>query len=60
LRQADPIIEAEVRLQLQWSADERTTAALQRQAKLMGFDSPTEYLLEVIATTLADNEAFQA
>jgi hypothetical protein len=52
----DPITEREVKIELQWSADKRTRQALQRQSKLMGFDSPTDYLLQLIAVTLAGNE----
>jgi hypothetical protein len=35
----DPIQENEVNLILQWTADERTTIAIARQAKLMGIES---------------------
>ena len=52
----DPITESEVKMELQWSADERTRQALQRQSRLMGFDSPTDYMLQLIAATLASNE----
>ena len=38
---ADPIRESQVKLTLDWSADERTTKAIKRQAVLMGFASPT-------------------
>jgi hypothetical protein len=54
----DPIREEEVNLQLlDWIADARTTAALERQAALMGFASPAAYLHQLIAATLASNEA---
>jgi hypothetical protein len=52
----NPITEREVKIELQWSADERTTQALQRQTALMGFKSPADCLLQIIATTLASNE----
>ena len=52
----DPITESEVKMELQWSADERTRQALQRQSRLMGFDTPTDYMLQAIATVLAGNE----
>ena len=52
----DPITEREVKIELQWSADQRTTEALQRQAALMGCHSPTDYLLQAIAAVLAGNE----
>jgi hypothetical protein len=42
----DPISENEVKFELSWSADERATEALNRQARLMGFASPTDYLLQ--------------
>jgi hypothetical protein len=32
----DPISEEEVKIELNWTADERTTRAIDRQAKLMG------------------------
>ena len=49
----NPITEREVKIELQWSADQRTTEALQRQAALMGCHSPTDYLLQAIAAVLA-------
>ena len=38
----DPLTEEQVYIQLSWSADEGTRRAIERQAKLMGFDTPTE------------------
>ena len=52
----NPIRESEVNLTLNWSADEHTTRAIKRQAKLMGFKSPTAYLLQALAATIAGNE----
>jgi hypothetical protein len=52
----DPISESEVKLELHWSADEHTRAAIERQARLMGFDTPTDYLLQILAPTIASNE----
>jgi hypothetical protein len=52
----NPITEGEVKIELQWSADERTRQALQRQSRLMGFGSLTDYMLQAIATVLAGNE----
>jgi|HubBroStandDraft_4_1064222.scaffolds.fasta_scaffold2591892_1 hypothetical protein len=53
----DPIKEEEVNLVLgDWTADARTTRALERQAALMGFESPVAYLQQLIASTLAGNE----
>jgi hypothetical protein len=52
----DAIRESEINLTLNWSADERTTAAIKRQAALMGFESPTAYLLQALAATIAGNE----
>jgi hypothetical protein len=52
----NPISENEVKLRLRWSADERTTEALRRQSRLRGFDSPTDYTLQLVAVTLANNE----
>ena len=49
----DPIKEEEVNLVLgDWTADARTTRALERQAALMGFKSPAAYLQQLIASTL--------
>ena len=42
----DAITEAEVNLELAWSADERTRQAIERQAALMGFESPVAYLVQ--------------
>jgi hypothetical protein len=40
---SDPIREGEIKITFgNWSADERTRIAIERQAKLMGFDDPTE------------------
>jgi hypothetical protein len=52
----DAITEDEVELQISWTADERTTQAILRQADLMGFESGTDYLLQLIAATIASNE----
>jgi hypothetical protein len=49
----DPIREWQVNLTLEWSADQRTTRAIKRQARLMGFESPRAYLLQALAATLA-------
>jgi hypothetical protein len=53
----DPLTEDEVKLELSWQADDRTRVALERQAKLNGFDSVTEYMLDIIAYRLATDEA---
>jgi hypothetical protein len=52
----NPIQEAEVKINLSWTADQRTTEAIERQATLMGFDSPKEYLEQAIAAVLSGNE----
>jgi hypothetical protein len=36
----------------------RTRQAIERQAALMGFETPTDYLLQLIAATVASNEEF--
>jgi|SRR6516164_8723633 hypothetical protein len=43
LEQLDPLTEEQVHIRLSWTADERTRRAIERQAKLMGFDTPTEH-----------------
>ena len=45
----DPLPEDQVKLELAWSADERTRTAIERQAALMGFASPTAYLHQALA-----------
>ncbi len=53
----DPVREEEVKLELTWSADERTRAAVERQAALMGFATLTAYLHQALASVIAGNEA---
>jgi hypothetical protein len=47
LEQLDPepdsLTEEQVHIRLSWTADERTRRAIERQAKLMGLNTPTEY-----------------
>jgi hypothetical protein len=52
----DPIRESEVNIRLTWSADERTRQAIERQAALMGFSSPSAYLHQALAAVLSGNE----
>jgi hypothetical protein len=52
----DPIQENEVNLTLQWSADERTSQAIKRQAKLICFKTPNDYLCQALAAVIAGNE----
>jgi hypothetical protein len=54
----DPIRESEVNIQLNWTADERTRLCIERQAACMGFESPTAYLHQALAATLAGNEEY--
>ena len=53
----DPIRGEEVNIQLTWVADARTELAIKRQATLMGFDTPADYLAQTIAKALATNDA---
>ena len=53
----DPIREEEVNIQLTWVADARTELAIKRQATLMGFDTPADYLTQTVAKALASNDA---
>jgi hypothetical protein len=53
----DPVTEIEVNIDLKWTADPRTQLAIQRQTKLMGFESADDYLRQIIAKTIASNEA---
>jgi hypothetical protein len=57
IRLPDPITLDEVKLTLTWSADDRTRAALERQAAAQGCESVTEYLEITMAQALADDEA---
>jgi len=50
------ITEEQIKLELGWSADERTRLAIERQAALMGFESPSAYLAQALAATIAGNE----
>ena len=52
----DPVPEEEVNIQIIWTADQRTQLAIRRQAKLMGFDTPTDYLRQALAAVIACNE----
>jgi hypothetical protein len=54
----DPVRESEVKVELGWKADERTQKAFEHQAKLMGFDTPTNYLHEALASVIAGNEEY--
>lgn len=53
----DPVTEEEVSIDFgTWKTDQRTGQAIERQAKLMGFESPTAYLRQALAATIAGNE----
>ena len=56
IRLPDPLTEEEVRIQITWTANVRTELAIRRQAKLMGFATPTDYLLQALAAVIAGNE----
>ena len=56
IRLPDPLTEEEVRIQITWTANARTELAIRRQAKLMGFATPTDYLLQALAAVIAGNE----
>lgn len=46
----DPIREEEVNIRLlDWTTEARTTEALERQAALMGFETPAAYLHQALA-----------
>ena len=55
-RLPDTIEEEEFELQISWTADERTTEAILRQSELMGFESGTDYLIQLITAIVADSE----
>jgi hypothetical protein len=52
----DPISEEEVKIWLNWTADGRTTRAIERQAKLMGMTA-NQYLTQALAAAISDNES---
>ena len=52
----DPVRESEIKIELTWTADERTRKAIERQAAIMGFESPTAYLQQALAAVIAGNE----
>jgi hypothetical protein len=55
-RLPDPITDDQVNIEITWSADERTSAALERQAKKLGCDSVTEYVRSSVAMWLVSDE----
>jgi hypothetical protein len=52
----NPIKKHEVRIELNWSADKRTHNVRKRQAAVMVFETPADYLHQLIAATLAGND----
>jgi hypothetical protein len=52
----DPLRKEEVNIQVTWKADARTELAIKRQANLMGFETPADYLTQIMATALASND----
>jgi hypothetical protein len=50
------LTEDEVNLDITWTADAKTTAALERQACCNGFESVKDYLQQMIAAQLASDE----
>src|SRR5438132_12180152 len=52
----DPVRESEVNIYLNWTVDERTEKAIERQAKCMFFELLTAYLHQFIAAVLTCNE----
>jgi hypothetical protein len=51
-----PLRKDEVKLDISWTADAKTTAALERQAQCNECSSVKEYLLKMITERLADDE----
>jgi hypothetical protein len=52
----DSITEQEVAIDIDANADQRTTRAIERKAKLMGFAIPNDYLCQAFGATIPDNE----
>jgi hypothetical protein len=44
-------------IQLTWTADGRKELAIRQHVNLMGFETPANYLIQVIAGAIASNEA---
>lgn len=51
-----PLTEAEIKLDITWTADAKTAAALERQAHCNEFASVKDYLLDLIVTQLLGDE----
>jgi hypothetical protein len=52
----DPITEDEVKIEITWTADQRTRQALERQARKIGYDSVDEYVLSAVVDRLITDE----
>lgn len=52
----DAIREDQVKIKISWTADPRTTAALERQAEKLGFDSVNEYIHSTVVQNLINDE----
>jgi hypothetical protein len=52
----DQITEDQVNIEITWSADARTTAALKRQAAKIGFESVNDYVRSMVFEILVNDE----
>ena len=52
----DPIREEDVNIRFTWTADARTELAIKRQANLMGFKTTADYIAQMVARVLANND----
>ena len=52
----NPLTEEEFKLDITWTADAKTTAALERQARCYKLPSVKDYILQIIAAQLAGDE----
>jgi hypothetical protein len=52
----NPLVEEEVKLDITWTADAKTTEALERQVRCYELASVKDYFLQIIAAQLAGDE----
>jgi hypothetical protein len=52
----DQLTEDQVNIEIAWTADARTTTALERQAEKCGFESVQDYIRSMIVNILTNDE----
>jgi hypothetical protein len=56
IQNPNPLTEEEIKLDITWTADAKTTAALERQAACNECSSAKNYLLKIFVERLVDDE----